>query len=82
MIRHLRSFVVSSALLHLAYKTRRRDGQYIPSAPSRGRLAVRRSVVADEVWWCELRDELRELGSGGCAHTRACPVNVALNSTY
>lgn len=27
-------------------------------------------------------DELCEFGSGRCAHTRACPVNVALDSTY
>jgi hypothetical protein len=59
MIRHLRSFVVSSEL-----------------------LVLERSVVAEDVWWCELDDEQCEFGSVGCTHTRACPVYVAFNSAY
>jgi len=38
--------------------------------------------VAEEVWWCELGDELCEFGSGGRTHPRAGPVNVALDGTH
>lgn len=38
--------------------------------------------MAEEVWWCELGDELCEFGSGGRTHPRAGPVNVALDGSY
>ena len=37
-------------------------------------LLVLGESVAKDVWWCELADELCELGSGSCAHARASQV--------